>query len=177
MDNEEVLQDDLNPAEEETSKNDEGGEEEKDWQKLYEAQKVRAEKAERKLKEPSREPAPKPEGEKTPNNEPTLSAKDSARLLQANVPVDDWDEVINYANFKGIPVAEALKSSVVKATLAERNEERNSALAANAGSVRKGAHKTDPSRLLDKARTKGEIPEKDEDLDAMLAERYKPNSN
>ena len=104
--------------------------------------------------------------------EATLSVKDSAYLQQADVPVDDWDEVIDYATFKGISIRDALKNSVVKTTLAGRKEERATAQATNAGKGKRGSSRISGSKLLQKANEKGEIPDSDAELDAMLEERY-----
>ena len=159
--------------EEETSKNEE---EEKDYKELYENQRIRAEKAEKKAKELEKikEKSSKKEEKKdsTSKQESTLSVKDSARLQQANIPVDDWDDVIEYANFKGISVSEALGSSVVKATLAEKEETRNTAKATNTGKGKQGSSKISGSNALEKARAKGIIPDREDELDALLEERY-----
>ena len=113
--------------------------------KAYEDQKIRNEKAERALKE--RESEKKPEG---------LSTKDFYALTKANVPEEDIDEVAEYARFKGITVAEALKSSVVKATLAEKSEVRRVSNAMQTRSTRSQNTEPDGYSILEDARTKGE---------------------
>ncbi len=169
MDEEQEFEETLNTEEEETSTNDE---EEKDYKQLYENQKIRAEKAEKKLKdEPKVEKTPKEETE-TPKKEVTLSVKDSARLQAAQVPVDDWDEVVEYAEFKEISVAEALNNNVVKSTLAGKAEERRVAEATSTGGGKRGSAKVSGTSLLNKAKDKGEIPESDGDIDKMLDAKY-----
>lgn len=101
-----------------------------------------------------------------------LSIKDSARLQQAGIPVDDWDEVVSYAKFKGVAITDALNSSVVKATLKERQEERQSANAANSGATRRGTSKISGEKLIEEAE-KGKFPETDEEIRAMAEARYK----
>lgn len=95
-------------------------------------------------------PKSKPEqGEKeTPKNE--FTPKDYLALAQANVPADDLDEVSDYAKFKGISLAEALKSNYIKSTLKEKAEERKSAETANTGTARKSSSKASGEALLEK---------------------------
>ena len=103
--------------------------------------------------------------------EPTLSAKDSARLMEKKIPVDDWDDVIDYAKYKGIPIADALKSSVVKATLAGKSEERKTAEATNTGGGKRGSDKNSGDKLLKQAEEKNEFPESDKDMEALAKAR------
>jgi len=141
--------------------------EEVDYKSLYEKekeiaenQKKRAEKAEAKAKE-SREVV-------RPSNE--LSAVDILAVSKAGIEPEDLSEVLEYAKFKGIPVHEALKSSVVKATLAERQELRKSAEATNTGTARRGSSQVSDERLIENAR-KGVMPESDEDLKRLVGLR------
>lgn len=127
---------------------------------IAENQRIRAEKAEKKLK------VSEPQPEK-PKDTQDLSTKDVLVLVQANVPSDDIDEVVEYARFKNIPVSEALKSPTVKAILADRQENRTVAEATNTGTVRRGSSKISDEALLSKA-SKGELPESDEDLRRLI---------
>ena len=177
---EESNQEDLKELEEEeTSTNDETEEEQEETveeikeklakaEELAKNQKIRAEKAEKLAKK-----AKPAEQTKEIKKESTLSVKDSARLQQADIPVDDWDEVISYAEFKGIEISEALKSSVVKATLGERAEERKTANATNTGKGKRGAEKISGEKLLEQAQ-QGKAPESDAEIAALAAQRYKP---
>ncbi len=125
-----------------------------------ENQKIRAEKAERKAKETVK---PEPVAE-------TISTKDILALSNAKVHEDDIDEVLDYAKYKKIPLAEALKSSVVKTLLSEKEEQRKVADATNVGATRRGSSKVSDEVLLDKA-SKGELPSSDEDMERLVRAR------
>lgn len=126
---------------------------------IAENQRIRAEKAERKSKEPPKSEEPKATSD--------LSTKDVLALVQANVAADDIDEVVEYARFKNIPVIDAIKSSAVKAILQEKKENRTVAEAANTGTVRRGSSKISDEVLMAKA-SKGELPDNDDDLRRLI---------
>ena len=84
-------------------------------------QKIRAEKAESELKVLKKEPEAKD----------NLSLQD-IRALQ-DVPDEDVEEVVEYAKFKKISIAEAKKTTTIQAILAEKAEFRKSAQAADTG--------------------------------------------
>lgn len=156
---------------EDVVESEESTESEVDWKaeaekqkQLAENQKVRAEKAERQAKT---------KVETKVETQPGLSSKDTIALINAKVHEDDVDEVVDYAKFKKISIPEALKSSVIKTSLSERQELRNTANATNPGRTRSGSSKVSGDALLEKARKTGEVPESDADLDAMLTSRYK----
>lgn len=92
-----------------------------------------------------------------------LSQKDLYALMANKVHEEDIDEVVEYAKLKGLPVAEALKSSVVKTILKEKEEIRNTAAVTNTGVTRKSATPKDADTLVNKAR-KGEVPQTREDM-------------
>ena len=125
--------------------------------------KIRAEKAEKAAKtaksEPTIKESPKPAGE--------IASKDMYALMEAKVPQDDIDEVIDFAKFKGISVAEALKSSYIKSTLVEKAEQRNVAGAANVNGSKRSSGKVPDDVLLSNA-TKGVMPDTDADLERLL---------
>lgn len=135
-------------------------------------QKIRAEKAERKTKDTpeqeTSEPKAEPKGESK-----DLTSKDTIALINAKVHEDDIDEVVEYAKFKGTSVSEVLKSSVIKGLLTERSEHRATAEATNTGKTRPGTTRASGETLLKKASKTGEMPDRAEDLDALLEERYK----
>lgn len=108
-------------------------------------------------------PQPVPEG---------VNLKDSLALLNAKVHEDDVDEVIDYAKFKKISIAEALKSNVVKATLEEKAEYRATANATNTGKNKGSTGRLSGEALLKKTEKTGEIPESDEELEKLLDARY-----
>jgi hypothetical protein len=119
--------------------------------------KIRAEKAER---------GEKPTVEVKPQG--TLSTKDTIALIEAKVPSDDIEEVEEYAKFKGISVAEALKSSVVKSVLAEKAEMRRTAEATNVKATSRKS--TKPTDILQKA-SEGIMPESEDDIREMARAR------
>lgn len=115
-------------------------------------QKIRAEKAEALAKQLKIKPEEKPEHPKTPG----LELKD-IRALQ-DVHDDDVDEVVEYAKFKGISIAEAKKLSVIQAHLKVKAEERTTAQATNIGKSGGKTSKVDGRNLLEKLNESGEIP-------------------
>jgi len=131
---------------------------------LAENYKIRAEKAEKALK------GKREDGGDTPKNE--LSQSDLITLIRADVPEEDFEEVISYAQFKKISVKEALKSSVVRTILSERKEERETAQATSTGNKRKGTHTPSGKELLANARKSGELPESDEDIRKLAAAQF-----
>jgi len=118
----------------------------------------RAKKAEAEAKKLKAELARKPQTAEKQVGE--VSLKDQYALLEAKVPADDIDEVINYAKFKGISVSEALKSSVIKATLSEKAEQRKTSEVTNtAGSRRTTVKMTDEMIVQNAAEGKSFDPE------------------
>lgn len=89
----------------------------------------------------------------------SLSAKDQYALAQANVHIDDFDEVVDYAKYKNISIQEALKSDVLKATLATKSEFRKTAQVTNTRNTQRSVAKISDDVLLANA-SKGIIPEK-----------------
>ncbi len=126
--------------------------------------KIRAEKAEKKGDKKPEATVEKKVGD--------LSTKDIYVLMDAKVPQEDVDEVVDYARFKGISVAEALKTSTIKATLAERGEQRITANATNTGASRRGTSQQSGESLMEQAR-RGNLPEKDEDIRKVLEAKMK----
>ncbi|KKL92947.1 hypothetical protein LCGC14_1879570, partial [marine sediment metagenome] len=77
--------------------------------------KIRAEKAETKLKESTKETTKK-EVEET-KEDSNLSVKDGIVLAKADIHEEDMDEVIDYAKSKSISISEALQSNMIKSYL------------------------------------------------------------
>lgn len=127
----------------------------------YQNQKIRAEKAEAKLKSG----ASTGRGETSKSGE--LSAFDLIAVAKANLDEDQLQEAIDYAKYKKISVAEALKSPAVKATIQLIDENKKVAEATNVGSGRRGSSKVSDDVLLANAR-KGEMPESDADIKRLL---------
>lgn len=88
-----------------------------------------------------------------------LSPKDLYALSQANVHLDDFDDVVEYAKFKKISIADALKSDVIKATLANKSEYRKTAEVTNTGNARKSVSKVSDEALAENLK-KGQVPKK-----------------
>jgi len=153
---------------EETTTQEENVEENFDWkaealkQKEYaQNQKIRAEKAEKLAKQPKVEA-------KIETSKPSLSTSDLLAVINAKIHQDDIGEVEDYAKYKGISIAEALKSGVVKTLLADKEENRKVANATNAGPSRRGSVKVSGDVLLEKARN-GEITD---DVEALAQARF-----
>lgn len=130
---------------------------------LAENYKIRAEKAEK---------AEKKAKETVKESKTNVSLKESLAILNAKVHEEDIDEVLDFAKYKGISVSEALRSPVIKNTLAQRAEERQTAEATSVGRVRSGNARSTPESLYAKAQKTGELPDRDEDLESMLDARY-----
>ena len=155
-----IVLDDIDDSEYEVSKAQEYGKN----------QKIRAERAEKELKElKSKFSSPK-EAPTPSKNTDAFSQTDLIALIKADIPEDDIPEVSDYAKMKGISMAEALKTSVVKTILAERKEERNTAQATSIGGQRRGATKPDSSALLSNA-SRGQMPANDNDLEDLIRAR------
>jgi hypothetical protein len=135
---------------------------------LAENYKIRAEKAEKASKKGNSE------GEKTPKNERNeeMSSRDIIALTKANIADEDIDVVLDYAKFKKISVAESLKSSVVKATLAENEEHRKTAAATNTGTGRRGVQQKSEGSLLSEFKS-GKVPETDDEMERLALARMK----
>lgn len=159
----------------------ENSEEDTDYKKLYDEalanakkveeiannQRIRAEKAEAKLKNSS------PERTATSKTgSPEISVIDTIALSKANLEPEDIPEVLEYAKFKGISVSEALKSPIIAATLHEKAEYRKTAAAANTGAARRGSTKLSDSSLLENARN-GIMPDSVEDIQRLSLLRRK----
>jgi hypothetical protein len=175
MDNQNnVLDENLNTSEEEIidldldteQEDNEEVEEEKDWKAIAlkekeraDNQKIRAEKAEREAKTKASKPA----------QDSSLSVHDAIALMTAKVTeAEDIKEVEDYARFRGISVSEALKSSVVKTLLSERDEMRKTAQATNTGKARAGSSKLSDDVILQNA-SQGKLPD---DPAALVAARF-----
>jgi len=133
-------------------------------EELANNQKIRAEKAEGKLK------TVKPEVTQSKAKSNDLGSKDLYALMEAKVPQDDIDEVIDYAKFKGVSIQEALKTSFVKSTLSEKAEQRRIAESTNVGNTRRNSGKVSDDTIMSKA-SAGEMPESDEDMMRLIKAR------
>ena len=172
MNEDETVNDDTLDIEEETEleeveETQEYEQDDTDWKAeaekqktLAENQRIRAEKAEKKAKTTK------------PESSTSLTTTDILALSRAQIDDADLDEVLDYAKYKGISVKEALNSIVLKATLSQKAEERNSAQAVNTGATRRGSSAVSDERLLSDAR-KNIMPDKDSDLERLAILRIK----
>lgn len=130
-------------------------------------QKIRAEKAEKALKLGN----VKEDKPTAHSNELNLSALDTIALMKANIEdEEDINEVIEYARFKKIPISQALKSTVIRASLEEKAEHRKSALAMSTKSNRSSVQKPTEEILMSKAQ-KGEMPDSEDDIAKLYRAR------
>jgi hypothetical protein len=141
--------------------------------KLFE----RTKKAEGFTKDPKtskwvKKEKPTEQAESAQDQKDDLSSEDLYTLIQAKVPKEDIKIVREYAKLNKVTIDKALESAVVKSILAEKAEERQTADVTNTGPARRGTSKTDPQALIDKANETGELPEKQEDVTAMVEKRF-----
>lgn len=135
--------------------------------------KTRAEKAEDDVKKY------KPADQKK-DEEKGLSPKDTYALINAKVPEEDLETVMEYAKFKGISVADALKAPILTTVLADNEAKRVTAAATQTRSTR-STTKIDGNTIVDDMKNKGEtsIPSKGskEAEAAFWARRGRPVPN
>lgn len=154
---------------------DSSNEDEVDYKALFEKekqiaenQKIRAEKAESKLKG----------GNSTGRGETSkmdgLSTLDVIALAKANLDDEAIKEAMDYAKYKKISIAEAIKSPAVKATIALIEENKRVSEASNTGSARRGASKISDETLVENAK-KGILPDSDADLQRLVKIRKNYN--
>lgn len=131
-------------------------------QELAENYKVRAEKAEKGLKDSSS--VKSPEG---------LSERDLLAVVKANVPEEDLDDVKDYASLKKISIADALKSDFVKGILSHKAEVRKTAQATQTRSTRSVSKPTGDEIVADiSARGEDAIPARgSEEAEALFMKR------
>lgn len=134
----------------------------------FEDQKIRSKKAEEELKKY------KPDDTRKVGE---LSTKDFYALTKANVPEDDVDDVAEFARFKGISIQDALKSPVMKATLADKMENRKTADATIVRQTRPQNVRPDGSEIAASIKSKGEdaVPEPGSDAAMALFRSRHPN--
>ena len=122
-------------------------------------------------KEHWRKKANEKKDEATPK-EGSVASRDLIALMNAKVHEDDISEVEDYAKYRGISIADALKSSVVKTLLSERAEQRNTALATNTSKARPSS-----SRLSDDVILKNASQGKIDDVEALVNARFNAKKN
>jgi hypothetical protein len=166
MDNyeEEIVEETIETPEEDVEETIEESEEETTEEAVdWEARAKKAEAAIIKAKS-----KPKAEKVDAPKSDSKMSIFDQKAIFNADIDTqEDLDEIMDYADRKGISVADALQSTVIKATLAENAQIRKSAQAVNTGTGRRASGAVSDDRLMSDAK-KGIMPSSEEDI-AKLA--------
>lgn len=178
---EEVIPEDLETqdGEESTETGSEEGEENPPTPEELKALREKAARAD-ELEEKNKqlfERAKKKEGAVEKKAVDSLTPKDALILAKANVHEDDLDEVLEWAAFKKIPVADALKDATLKTILSTRAEERVTAEATNTEGGGRGAAKPSGDDLLRKAESTGEVPDTTEGMNALFLARQARKTN
>lgn len=107
-------------------------------------------------------------GEQTPKNE-AFSLKDIRAL--SDVPDEDVDDVIEFAKFKGISIAEAKNNPVIKTILKTKAEERRTAEATSVTTTRRSSGQSTEEKVLGSFE-KGQLPETEEDEAALAKAQF-----
>lgn len=103
-----------------------------------------------------------------------LSQKDLLTIARAEIEDEDIDDVVEYATLKKISVADALKSTIMKAILADKAEARKVAAGTSTGKTRRSNVAVSDEALMEKA-AKGELPESDDDIRRLATLSLKKN--
>lgn len=109
----------------------------------------------------------KPESKKDTSSEQAITPTDMFILMKSGVEAEDISDIADYAKFKGIGIAEALQSEVMKSILAEKTEKRKVADGTHTGDAPRSSGKISDEKLMSDAK-KGIMPEKDEDMDRLI---------
>jgi hypothetical protein len=146
-------------TETDSQEDEQEGVEKIDWE-------ARAKKAEAAIIKAKAKPAKAP-------TEPKLTTFDLLALQKANIETEeDLDEVVRWADYNKISVAEALKSKILNTVLSDKAEERKSAAAVNLGTGRRaGGGQVSDERLLADA-AKGIMPD-EKDIARLAVLRMK----
>ena len=122
-----------------------------------------------------------PPSEKKPDavvpSKDELTPKDVYALMNAKVAEEDIEQVADYAKFKKISVAEALKLTVVKTMLEESAEQRTTANATQTRGGARGTSQVKGEDILSKAEKTGELPESEEDIQKLFLARQARRKN
>jgi len=143
-------------------------EEEIDWKaeaekarQIAENQKIRAEKAESKLKSGNST------GRGETSKQDGLSPFDLIAVAKANLNEEQLKEAMDYAKYKKISISDALKTPQVKATIALIEENNKVSQASATGNGRRGSVQISDDLLLANA-SKGLMPDSDADLARLI---------
>ncbi len=149
---------------EEEVEDEEQGEDTTDWKKVAEEEKVRREKAEKAII--------KSKTAKETKTSSGINLADSVAILNAKVHEDDIERVERYAKSEGVSIREALKDPELKAILALREENRNTAVATNTSNTRRGSTQVAADVLIANAQN-GKLPDSDADIERLIAAKRK----
>ena len=100
-----------------------------------------------------------------------LTPSDVLVLAKADVHQDDVSDLLEWAKFKKISVADALKSPTMKTMLADNAEKRKTDEATNTNGGPRGGSKVSGDDLLRKAERTGEVPTTAEGMAALAKAR------
>ena len=151
------------PAEVETVETPEVVEPEVDWKAKAEELEDKNKKLYARLK--------KDEKPVVHSNQSELTPKDVYALMNAKVAEEDIEQVHEYAQFKKISVAEALKSTVVKSMLDESSEQRRTANATQTRGGARGTSQVSGADVLAQAEKTGQLPDSEEDIQKLWMAR------
>ncbi len=132
-------------------------------EELAKNQKIRAEKAEATAKLLKQ----KPKVEEQPKKS-EYSLQDIRAL--SDVHDEDVEEVVEFAKFKGIAIAEAKKNPTIQNLLKAKEEERKTAQATNTSGGRRASTQETGESLLEKV-SQGQVPDTDEGIRKLAEAR------
>ena len=113
------------------------------------------------------EPTKKDEPVVTPAiSKEKITHSDMIAVIKADIPEEDLDEIIDYANLKKISVREAIAAPLIKGMLAEKAEQRKTAEGTNTDGSKRGNARLSDEALVANA-NKGIMPESDEDISRL----------
>lgn len=101
-----------------------------------------------------------------PKGVDALPQSDVMTLIRNDIHENDIPEIVDYAQMKGLTIAEALKTPVVQSILDTNKEARTVEDATNTGKTGKTASGISDDELLANAK-KGIMPESDADMDRL----------
>lgn len=118
-------------------------------------------------------PLPKPA-----ESQGNLTPMDVLVIQQAGVHMDDLEMVTEFAAFKKVSIADALKDETLKGIINTRTEERKTASATITGRGNaRGTSDTSGEDLLRQAETTGEVPTTTEGMNKLFMARQQRRQN
>ncbi len=144
--------DEVDETDDQSGSEDLGELQEKNKRLFERAKKAEAEakllKAERLKKEEQAKVAT-PVAKPSEKQDVALTPMDAIILSKANITeAEDIEELVKYANFRGLSVSAALKDKTAQTILRDRAEMRQTAEATNTGNARRGSSKVSNEQIL-----------------------------